>query len=484
MIDLDGVLGGVADTHEIKLLLRLICQVGHQEDQFALRQGCAYVPRLVKQTLEQPLVPLDLRGDRTYLITGGLGSLGLYLSDWLVRQGAQHLVLMGRRTPSAEDKVAIAQMEAQGVQVLVCETDVTQLEQVADVLRKIDTSMPPLRGIIHAAGISGFQSIEQIHWKDFEAVLSPKVTGTWILHHLTQNYPLDFFVTCSSIASVWGSKGQSHYAAANQFLDGLAHYRHGQGQPTLSVNWGPWDQGGMIQEQEKHMLGHLGVKLLQPAEGGYALNCLLSPQRMAQSCQATIANIDWSIFKPLYEVGKRRQLLALLEASSLAVQSPTYADLGTESALITSLQAVPVEERDDHLQEYLQKTVAEVLGLSTAGFSTTQALGREQGFFEMGMDSLMAMDLKERLEQDLQTKLPTTLAFEAPNLTSLAQYIAQEVLNWLPPKPEELQEPASFQEKVFSSDALELQQRIEQMTEGNLEDLINRELQALTGEVL
>ncbi|MFG6107740.1 type I polyketide synthase [Leptothoe sp. EHU-05/26/07-4] len=475
------LLGGMIDLDDTteqqgERLLQLIEQPHHSEDQFAMRQDEFYVPRLVKQSLVAPPAQVSLQQDGTYLITGGLGFLGLHMADWLVRQGAQHLVLVGRRAANTDAKAAISQWEEKGVHVRVCQSDITQLESVKMVLKEIETSMPPLRGLIHAAGMAGFDPIENISWQDFMAVLSPKVQGTWLLHQLTQPYALDFWMNCSSIASVWGSKGQSHYSAANLFLDGFSHYRHSHGHPTLSINWGPWDQGGMIQEKERFLLEQMGVGLLQPSEADYVLDCLLSTEQLSHTPQTTIANIHWPRFKPLFEAEHRRRLMALIDIGSTPSRKITTP---ASSTLLTALQAAPVAERKDYLQDYLQKTVAEVLEINNA-----QPLGLDQGFFDMGMDSLMAMDLKARLEKDLQTQLPTTLAFETPNLRSLAKYITQEVLHW--PLPQQEGSPTVMQTLVDTPlfDSPDAAQKLEEMSEDTLEDLIDRELEALTGEVL
>ena len=159
------------------------------------------------------------------MITGGLGSLGLRVAGWMVQQGAGHMVLTGRREASIQSQKSLDRLRQAGAQVTVVKADVSDEEAMNQVFAEINTAGPPLRGIVHAAGVLGYQLIRDMDYSTFESVLRPKVVGTWILHQLTRDLNLDFFACSSSIASVWGSKGQAHYTAANHFLDALAHHR-------------------------------------------------------------------------------------------------------------------------------------------------------------------------------------------------------------------------------------------------------------------
>ena len=190
-----------------------------------------------------------LRSDGTYLITGGLGGLGLLVAQWMVQQGARHLVLLGRGDATSLTREAISALEEAGARVVVARADVAQEEHVAGALVKIHDSIPPLRGIIHAAGVLDDGLLLNQNQERLAAVMAPKVQGAWNLHKLTLSAPLDFFVLFSSLASVLGSPGQGSYAAANSFLDALAHQRRALGLPSLTINWGPWDAVGMVAQR-------------------------------------------------------------------------------------------------------------------------------------------------------------------------------------------------------------------------------------------
>ena len=160
-------------------------------------------------------------------------------------KGAKNLILIGRSKPKIEATQIIAKLENQGVNVLVSQTDITQPEALNKLLAKINHSLPPLKGIIHCAGVLNDKLLISQNWSQFSKVLAPKIQGTWNLHQLTQNIPLEFFILFSSAASLLGSPGQGHYSAANYFLDAIATYRHQLNLPALSINWGAWDTSGM-----------------------------------------------------------------------------------------------------------------------------------------------------------------------------------------------------------------------------------------------
>ncbi|MBD2091226.1 type I polyketide synthase [Microcoleus sp. FACHB-1515] len=422
------------------------------DDQLAYRNGQRYAERLVP-TQPRPVQPVTIQADRTYLITGGLGALGLLIAEWLVDRGAKHLVLTGRKPASQTAQAAIDRFQSAGVTVLAAQADVTQADSLSKLFDSIET-LPPLNGVIHAAGTVNYQPIATMQYEALEAVLAAKVTGTWLLHERTQQLDLSFFVVFSSIASVWGSTGQAHYAAANAFLDSFAQARRLQNLPALSVNWGPWAGGGMASEEAQQWLTRMGIRLLQPQQAIAALNLLLN----SDAVQATVADVDWTIFKPLYEARGERSLLAHL--GSVQPASPVEQ---SRSAAIEQIAAAAEGDRLDQLAAFLQAEVRAVLRSSEA-----QSIDPERGFFEMGMDSLMALELKARLEKSFATSLPPTLTFECPTIAALAAYIGDEILGW----------EAAESEDAESID-LDAIAAIEQLSDDALEASIAAELAEL-----
>jgi Dehydrogenases with different specificities (related to short-chain alcohol dehydrogenases) len=188
--------------------------------------------------------PLSFRSEASYLITGGMGGLGLLVANWMVSKGAKHLVLLGRRSPDDAAIKKITELEMAGASVVVEKADVSDGESMRGVWQRIEESNRPLGGVIHSAGMLSDGVLQNQSWSSFERVMAPKVQGAWHLHQLSLNQSLDFFVLFSSAASLLGSSGQGNHSSANAFLDGLAHYRRTMGLPGLSIHWGAVSQVG------------------------------------------------------------------------------------------------------------------------------------------------------------------------------------------------------------------------------------------------
>ena len=345
---------------------------------------------VVSVSLAEPAPSFRVRADSRYLITGGLGALGLQVAQWLVEQGAKHLVLSGRSPASPAAQATIDQLRL-GATVEVVQADVAQPD---DVARLVEGSMP-LRGIIHAAGVLDDGVLMQLSWERFCQVLAPKVAGTWNLHRATEHLPLDFFVCFSSIASLLGSPGQGNYAAANAFMDALMHYRRRRGLPGLSINWGPWSVGmaAELTVNAQAKLAQQGLKRITPQQGVQILATLLEEN----ATQIGVLPVDRSTFKSLSH-GK-------------FVDKPQ------------PKQPLPSEElkRDRPLLlEQIRAQVAKVLG-----FGSPDLVELQENFADLGMDSLMAVELKNSLQASLGISIPQTLFFDYPTVEGLTNYLAQ-----------------------------------------------------------
>ncbi|HEX2909582.1 MAG TPA: SDR family NAD(P)-dependent oxidoreductase [Chloroflexia bacterium] len=395
------------------------------EDQLAFRNGQRYVARLVPAPRLADINhtrPLRLNAGATYLITGGLGALGLQVAHWLVEQGARHLVLTGRKglpdkatwqDPSLEPAIrrqieAVRSLEKSGASVHCFAADVADYDRMAMLFGQFGQELPPLKGVVHAAGLPHMRALKELDITELEAIMRPKMVGGWVLHRLTTHLELDFFVSFSSIASVWGSAGMAAYAAGNQFLDALAQYRRRQGLPGLSLNWGPWSGGGMATAETRDSLEQAGITGL---DAGQAL-ATMGQVVAGQVAQAVIAEVNWSVFAPLYESRVARPLLEKVRPQPVAPEP-------AQSNLVKALSSISPEERLARLEEYVREAVAGVLG-----FEKASLVNREQGFFELGMDSLMAVELKVRLEKSSGLALPSTLAFDYPTVETLARFLA------------------------------------------------------------
>lgn len=419
------------------------------EDQIAFRGGQRYVARLVRSQV--PAVrAVSLKPDSTYLVTGGLGALGLKVAQWMVEHGARHLLLTGRREASASVQEAIARMERSGVKVLVAQADVANRNDMVRALEEVKESMPPLLGIVHAAGVLDDGILLQQNWGRFAKVMAPKVNGTWNLHVLTQEMPLDFFVSFSSASSLLGSPGQGNYAAANAFMDALAYYRRALGLPGLSINWGLWSDAGMVASlgsRDQARLAAQGMESIPPEQGMQVLGRLLGQG----ATQVGVLPVNWSKFFQQFPKGVAKPFL---ESFAAAVEEP----FKQETEFLQQLKAAQNSDRRALLIAHIQTEVAKVLGLDSL-----QLLEPQQSFFDTGMDSLMAVELKNRLESTLGSSLPATLAFDYPTLEALVDYLAKEVMKFSDESAVELQETNNE----------------ELVAESNLDDLSDSEAEAL-----
>ena len=421
--------GGILDLNseatldELDMLLAEI-EDPQGENQLAFRGGQRYVARLVKQ----PLVTYDtisLRSDSTYLIAGGLGALGLLVAEWMVRRGARHLVLVGRHGVSNKTQDIISQLEQIGSEVIVVRGNISHREDVVRILERVDSSLPPLRGVINAAGVLDDGILSKLSWERFAGVMAPKVQGTWNLHTLTQNYPLEFFVCFSSMAALLGSPGQGNYAAANAFMDALIHHRRAIGLPGLTINWGPWGTAGMAAELDSDYQNRwavMGMDLITPEQGLQILEQLLGEPLG----QVGVLAIDWPVFQQQSSFSSQRPFLAEL-IGEVTSQKQVNSIQKQHSELLERLKtAAYLEECQDILMTHLQEEVGKILGRD----SSQLPLELDLGFVEMGMDSLTVVELNNRLQKQLGISLSITLPLEYPTIKKLTKYLSEKVINW------------------------------------------------------
>ncbi len=405
------------------------------EDQIALRGNEIRVPRLVRQTSQPDPEKLIVRSDATYLVTGGLGSIGLEIAGYLAAHGARHLVLTGRRAPNEDTTRRIGALREQhGCDVRVIAADVANPHDVARVVATVQAELPPLAGIVHAAGENSTTALSSLESAELDRVFAGKVWGAWYLADQLSaadaDVTLDFFVSTSSISSVWGSYGQAAYSAANAFLDGLTWRLREQGVAASSVNFGPWS-AGMADPDARAQLERRGVRTLSPADALAGMADVIvaagSGTRGASAPdtpQAVVARIDWAKFLPIYLQTGRRPLLdeVAREVPAAATAALTSGASGT-TALVERLTAAPVQQRRKLVLEFLRSSVAEVTRVDVS------EIREEAGFFDLGMDSLMAVELRRQLEQAVGKELPATLAMDYPRLTDVADYLLGDVLS-------------------------------------------------------
>ncbi|MFZ5526628.1 MAG: SDR family oxidoreductase [Pseudomonadota bacterium] len=425
-------------------LPRRVLPVSRTVDAVRLMQRAAHVGKVV---LELQAPAWRVRAEARYLVTGGLGGLGQCTARWLLEQGARHLVLVGRHAHTDALSPELADLAARlGADVQCKAVDVADATQVQSLIAQLGEAGPPLRGVFHAAGVLEDSRLDALSAERLDTALAPKVRAAWHLHEATRHLPLEAFVLYSSASALLGSPGQGAHVAANAGMDALAQHRRALGLPGLSIQWGPWtDVGAASDAQTLSDLRARGVDGLSPATGIALLSALLdagaSPE--VPACVGALS-VRWSALgrtplaaDPMLARLKGRmaessspQEARRPQTSDLAVPASSVAgDVGagasTDQARASAqqaLMALPDARRRPWLVRALQDEVAVVLG--QGGTARPDA---HLGFFEMGMDSLMAVELRTRVARRLGITLPTSGVFEFPTIDALAGHLLTQL---------------------------------------------------------
>ncbi len=361
-------------------------------------EGVSVLPIVKKKTLIKP--------EDTYLITGGFGGFGLEVAKWMAAQGAQHLVLVGRRgATTTEAQQTVQALEDEGIRVLATAIDVTQKSQVAQLMMQIADTMPPLRGVIHAVGVLDDCPLIDLDETRFSKVMAPKVLGAWHLHQQTQQISLDFFILFSSLSSLIGNPRQGNYVAANVFLDTLAHYRRVQGLPATSINWGSFTQVGMAADkkvgQHLELMGITGFTPTQALEG-FAQVLGWNPEQIG------IMDVNWQKlgqFNPAWAASPRSSYLLAKEGKQSDV----------DNTLISKILDVAPGEQEEMLVFLLAEMVTEILRIPPDKVDVHQPLTN------MGMDSLIAVELQTAISLKIGAELTTLELLKENSITLLAK---------------------------------------------------------------
>lgn len=437
------------------------------ETQIALRQGARYVPRFRRTTIDMPpLDPVESRSmffkpDATYLVTGGLGDLGMKTAQWLVARGARHVVLMGRRSPSAAARERLVEIQEPGVNVVVFQGDVSLRRDVERLLAMITESMPPLRGIIHAAGTWKGGVLLQQDLDNLLEVLAPKVEGAWNLHELTRSLPLDFFVSFSSGASVLGAAGLGDYAAANSFLDAIAHYRRAEGLPGSSINWGPWADLGMVRSVTSVDTSRWSEHGMSYIPSELALHALESVIRKGIT-QVSVLPIDWvKLQAGLPSLANSSLVRDLVAEDAMRQRSddakPEKRTPATDIRLIHD-----PDERQRILVDSIRVEAARILRVSVSKLDVTRSLN------QYGMDSLMALELKNRMQTKWDATVSLAAILSGPPITELASLLMAK-LNDAAEHDSDKQ-----RETVDGREAEELLRRLPDLSDDDVDSILGR----------
>ncbi len=381
------------------------------EDQISLRGDARFVARLVRDqsaTTPAPRAPRLPEAPAAYLVTGGLGSVGRRAARQLASRGAHTIVLAGRHgaeTPGAKE--IVRDLEAAGArQVVVVRSDIGLEADVETLLAAIAATGVPLRGIVHAAGIDAPVPLTAMTPDQLESVLAGKAHGGWLLLEKTRHLALDFVVFFSSVSSVLGAPLRAHYAAANAALDALAQEGRRLGRRTISINWGPWRGGGMASDDDLLALERSGNRGLDVELALEALDAAIVSDR----AQVMVADIDWHRFRATFEARRSRRLLAGIGAPP----APRTAAARPEGDWAATVLGLPAGEQPAALVSLVRAAVA-----STLGFARPDQVPVDRSVFELGMDSLRAVELSVRLQTHLA--LPESLPFfDSPDVESMS----------------------------------------------------------------
>ncbi|QCX82930.1 Mycocerosic acid synthase (plasmid) [Streptomyces sp. YIM 121038] len=407
----------------------------HAEDAFRLMARAQHTGRLVLSipqsgtaTVRQQPPPV-VRADSSYIITGGLTGIGLEVAQWLASQGAGRIVLNGRRPPTPKTELRLTSMRQAGTDIHVARGDISDPSTAHALVEAATATGLPLRGAVHSAAVLRDAVVVQIDEEITQTVWRPKVDGALRLHEATENHSLDWFVLFSSLAAVTGSPGQGIYAAANAWLDGFAIWRRARGLPALSIAWGPWSETGLATD-----LADRGYPAISTTDGIAALHTLLETDRPHASY--------------LPEIHRLCQAFSILTSSSLLSRvippppgapnhapasspGPAHAPASGDAVRDTLLSLPPGPRRRAWLENYLADHIRAVLHLGTAPLDPQVELR------SLGFDSLLALELRHRLQAALHIKITQKIIMAYPTPAVLATELATLIGVPFPPDPQD-----------------------------------------------
>jgi acyl transferase domain-containing protein/acyl carrier protein len=373
-------------------------------------------PEVFRPQLGEPLTSgFQVDPEGCYLITGAFGGFGKVLAQWLVEAGARGLALVSRRgaeTPEAE--AFVSRLRDRGVSVSVFRADIGSADEVSRIMGEIRSANRPLKGIFHLAMVIDDAPLSALTRDRMQSVLGPKANGAWLLHKATQDLKLDCFVMFSSVSSVFGNPAQGNYAAANAFLDSLAHHRRALGLPALTINWGALGGEGYVARNERvaEFLARQGTGVLSPRE----VVDLMESSLTADSTQVIAIRIDWAKWRQVFRSMQEAPLLERIFATIEGQETP-----GVVSDYRQRIESAAPEEIEGIVGQAVRDAVASVLRVKP------ETLRDDQPLTDLGLDSLMGVEIENTLDASLGVSLPPASLTRARTIGQIVSLIAEHM---------------------------------------------------------
>ncbi|MFA1820379.1 SDR family NAD(P)-dependent oxidoreductase [Virgibacillus oceani] len=411
--------GGIVDycaDHEDQNMDSLIAELMDtgNEQVVLLENKRRLVPRLETYEMDKNKEAIAVHPDASYVISGGTGGIGLAYAAFLINNGAKHLVLLSRNGPNEEASKKIEQWKKENANVIVKNVDISKTFEVDDLT---EASLPPIKGVIHAAGALSDKMIADQDWESFEKVFSGKTLGAINLHKAFSEYPLDFFMMMSSITSEIGNIGQSNYAAANYFLNTLAHYRKSMGLPGLSICWGPWADIGMAAKDQENLgrVAERGIYALPAERCEKLIEKLLS----VDAPSVVAADMDWDLLDEKTDNREVSNFLSKVAVNNMNVNKSKE----TRTISISSeLKTLEREERHEFLLTRLKPVISKVMG-----YADGETIQVDIPITEQGADSLMIFSMKTEISKLTDFEIDVSAFYNYPTLVSMTEYILKQI---------------------------------------------------------
>ena len=373
----------------------------------------AFSEAFIARRAEPLAPPFAVQQNGSYLITGAFGGFGKVIARWLVESGARQLVLASRSGAAApEAESFVEDLRARGVNVRVARADVSSPSDVTRLMAEIRESDQPLKGVFHLAMVIDDAPLNALTSDRMRSVMAPKSYGAWLLHQATREMDLDCFVMFSSVSSVFGNPAQGNYAAANAYLDALAHYRRALGLPALTVNWGVLGGEGYVARNERvaEFLARQGTSSVSPGE----VTALLDAFLVSGISQVIAIRVDWAKWRQFFRGAQENPTFQEIFASGVDEQETT----GAGSDWRLKIESTPPEERETVIAQAVREIVGSVLRVKP------DSLRDDQPLTDLGLDSLMGAEIENSLESAIGVGLPPTSLMRARTVSQIAALIA------------------------------------------------------------